>query len=306
MRSEPRSSPLCAAHPRELLINFAPTGMVPTKADNPAVPVSPAEVIDEVLEAHARGITIVHLHARDAEQRPTYCRRTYGKIIEGIRKHARDLIICVSLSGRDFPEYEFRSDPLKLLGDLRPDMGSLTLSSLNFSRQASLNAPDLIQRLAEEMGQRGILPELEAFDLGMLNYANYLIRKGVVRTPTYTNLILGNIAGAQCDPLQLGTMLQSLPPDGLWAVGGIGRAQLPAVAMSIAAGGGVRIGLEDNLLLHGRKTNNQELLGVVHQLATLHARPLMTSNTARKHLGMDQYGSSTISNHGGWQGRKVA
>src|SRR5215470_4026012 len=174
----------------DLIVNFTPNGMIPTKALTPHVPICVAEIVEDVHRAVEIGITMVHLHARDEETgKPTYKAELYGRIIAGIRAFASDLIICVSLSGRTFPEFEQRADPLRLDGGMKPDMGSLTLSSLNFIREASVNAPDMVQALAREMQSRGIMPELEAFDLGMVNYAKYLATKGLLRAPYYFNLL---------------------------------------------------------------------------------------------------------------------
>jgi len=238
----------------DLLVNFVPTGMVPTKQQTPHVPLDPPEIVDEVLQAYEAGIAIVHLHARDADGAPTYRKEVYARIIEGIRRHASDLIVCVSLSGRDFSLIDERADPLDLEGDLKPDMGSLTLSSLNFSGQASMNSPQVIQELAGRMSRRGILPELEVFDLGMVNYANYLLRKQM------------------------------------------------AVSVAIAMGGGVRIGLEDNLHLHGRLTTNRKLLAMVRALADIHGRAFMSPAVAREKLGLTKHDEHAIRDHGGRQG----
>ena len=174
----------------ELIVNFTPTGMIPTKQMTPHVPVMVSEIIEQVHEATEIGITMVHLHARDETTgKPTYHAEIYGRIIEGVRACSSDLVVCVSLSGRDFPELEKRAAPLQLDGGLKPDMGSLTLSSLNFARQASMNAPDMVAALATEMKGRGIVPELEAFDLGMVNYAKYLEKKGLIEPPHYINLL---------------------------------------------------------------------------------------------------------------------
>ena len=135
----------------DLIINFTPTGMVPTKAMNPSVPIDVMEIIEEVHQAYEEGITLVHLHARDEHGEPTYKKAVYESIVNGVRDHCKDLVICLSLSGRNFNEFEKRSEPLELM----PDMGSLTLSSLNFSTQASVNAPDMIMRLAEKMNEYG-------------------------------------------------------------------------------------------------------------------------------------------------------
>jgi hypothetical protein len=99
------------------------------------------------------------------------------------------LVICVSLSGRSFNKFEERSEALELEGFLKPDMGSLTLSSLNFNQIASINSPEMILNLANKMKNLGIVPELEAFDAGMINYAKYLIKKGLLEPPYYFNLI---------------------------------------------------------------------------------------------------------------------
>ena len=163
----------------KLIINFTPTGMIPTKGMTPHVPITVSEIVDDVLKVADLGITMVHLHARNhLDGKPTYEKEIYGRIIEGIRKYRPELVICVSLSGRNFSAFEQRADPLFLKGSLKPDMGSLTLSSLNFNATASTNSPQMIQDLAKAMLENGIVPELEAFDIGMINYSKYLAKKG--------------------------------------------------------------------------------------------------------------------------------
>ena len=164
-----------------------------------------------------------------------------------IRSYAPELIVCVSLSGRNAPEFETRANPLELEGNLKPDMGSLTLSSLNFNQRSSINEPEVIQKLAQRMLETGIRPEFEAFDAGMINYAKYLHKRRLIVPPFYFNLIMGNIACAQPDLLHLGVMINDLPDESLWSVGAIGDFQLTMNAVAIAMGGGVRVGLEDNI-----------------------------------------------------------
>jgi len=274
----------------KLIINLAPTGMIPTKEMTPYVPVTVQEIIEDIHEAVEVGITMVHLHARDEQSgEPTYEAEVYDRIIAGIRRFSSDLIICVSLSGRTFSEYEKRIEPLKLEGSVKPDMGSLTLSSVNFNKQASINSPDMIQALAEEMKRRGILPELEAFDSGMINYARYLERKGLLKPPHYFNLILGNIACAQADLLHAGVMINDLPPNSLWSLGGIGDYQLAVNSIAIAAGGGVRVGLEDNIWYDSSRTRlarNIDLVRRVHRLAEANEREIMTPRELRELLNL--------------------
>jgi uncharacterized protein (DUF849 family) len=274
-----------------LIINFTPTGMIPTKEMTPHVPISVNEIVEDVHEALEIGTTIVHLHARDKYTgKPTYEADVYEKIIEGIRKFSKDLVICVSLSGRTFGEFKKRAEPLQLEGNVKPDMGSLTLSSVNFNHQESVNSPDMIQALAGEMKRRGIVPELEAFDLGMINYAKYLQKKGLLEPPHYFNLLLGNIACAQADLVHLGIMVRDLPLDSYWSVAGIGNAQLMMNSIAVAVGGGVRVGLEDNIWYDRKRTKlarNADLIRRIHKVAEANEREIMPSSELRKLLNLE-------------------
>lgn len=265
--------------------------MIPTKGMTPMVPVQPAEIVEQVLEAAELGANMIHLHARDpVDGRPTYRKEVYAEIIHGIRSRNRELVLCVSTSGRDFPGFEERSACLDLDGSLKPDMGSLTLSSLNFNKQASLNAPEMIQALAGKMLDKGIRPELEAFDLGMINYAHYLIRKGLLRPPYYFNLILGNIACAQANLLNLGLMIRELPPDSIWSAAGIGDSQLKMNSLGIVEGGGVRIGLEDNIHFDHERTrlaSNADLVRRIVGIAAALGRAPYSHREARRILGIE-------------------
>jgi uncharacterized protein (DUF849 family) len=276
--------------PSNFVLNFTPTGMIPTKAMTPHVPILPHEIVAQVDEAVALGANMVHLHARDAESgKPTYHKEIYAEIVGGVRARHPELVVCLSTSGRDFPGFEERSACLELEGALKPDFGSLTLSSLNFNAQASMNSPDMIQALAKKMLDRDIKPELEVFDLGMINYAHYLIKKGLIKPPYYFNLILGNIACAQANLLSLGLMIKELPADSVWSVGGIGESQLRMNAIGIVDGGGVRVGLEDNIWLDAERTTlatNRDLVGRVVEIAKVMGRVPYTHREARTLLGL--------------------
>jgi uncharacterized protein (DUF849 family) len=275
---------------RDLIINFTPTGMIPMLDTTPKVPVACHEIIDQVLEASELGVNMVHLHAREEETGlPAYRKELYAETIHGIRKKNKDVVISVSTSGRNVFEFEKRSEVLELQGELKPDLGSLTLSSLNFNKQASVNSPEMIQALAKKMMENGIRPELEAFDLGMINYGKYLIRKGLIKPPYYFNLILGNIACAQANMLSLGLMINELPEDSIWAVGGVGNSQLPMNAMAIVAGGGVRVGLEDNIWYDESRTrlaSNRDLVERVLDIARALGREPYTQKETRNLLGV--------------------
>jgi len=274
----------------EVIINFTPTGMIPTSEMTPHVPITTSEIIEQVHEAYEIGITMVHLHAREEESgRPCWQADVYGKIIEGIRGFSRDMIICVSLSGRNYSEFEKRTDVLLLDGELKPDMGSLTLSSVNFNRIASINTPEMIQNLAGVMKAKGILAELEAFDSGMINYAKYLQAKNLLEPPHYFNLLLGNIACAQATLLHAGIMVNDLPEQSVWSLAGIGDTQVAVNTMAIAAGGGVRVGLEDNIWWDSSRTKlvtNAQLVSRIHRISKDTGRDIMPPSAARKLLNL--------------------
>ncbi len=270
-------------------IVLAPTGMVPTRGMTPHVPLTPDEIARDVAIASSIGITSVHLHARDAQGRPTWEGEVYRRIVAAVREKAPDVLINVSTSGRSWTELEKRADCLALEGDLKPDLASLTLSSLNFVGAASINAPETIRALAGIMRDREIVPELEIFDLGMVNFAHVLRKEGLLPGPVVANLFFGNIAGLQATLPEVGLAVERLPPDALWAGAGLGDFQLTAQSLAVAAGGGVRVGLEDGIWFDRSRTRlatNATLLERVHELLALHERRVMAPAEMRKHCGM--------------------
>jgi 3-keto-5-aminohexanoate cleavage enzyme len=272
-----------------LILNLAPTGMVPTRAMSPRVPLQPDEVVRDVLAAAGRGITIVHVHARDERDEPTHRKDVYARIIGGLRETRPDLVICVSCSGRKEPDVARRAEVLALDGDLKPDMASLTLSSLNFAREASVNSPETVKELARRMLDAGIRPELEIFDLGMANMANHLLERGLIRPPLYANLLFGGPATAQADLLEIGAVVARLPPGTTWSLAGMGSSQLGVAAVAAGLAPGVRIGLEDNLWLDADRkqpAGNDDLVERVHALARARGRAIMEPGEFRAKLGL--------------------
>lgn len=254
--------------------------MVPTKEQTPFVPITPSEIIEQTHEAYELGITIAHLHARLENGMPTHKKDVYSKIFEGVRKYCPDLIICGSSSGRHVSDFERRSELL----ELKPDMCSLTLSSLNFMNQASLNEPDMVTKLAEKMKDYGVIPELECFGFGMINYGKYLIKKKIIEGPLYWNLLFGNIAGMQADISTIALALQQIPNNSHAVLAGLGANQLKVNSLAISQGYGVRIGIEDNIWYDNKKTQkatNFELLKRIHQLIDINEKEFKTPLSLR-------------------------
>lgn len=274
----------------KIIINFTPTGMIPRKKETPFVPIYSQEIIEDVKKAWDSGITSVHLHIRDeSNQQPCYKKESYAEIIGGIREFAPDLVICVSTSGRYFNDFEKRADVLQLKGVFKPDMASLTLSSINFNDRASINEPGMIMDLARKMLEQGIKPELEVFDAGMINYAKFLIKKKILIPPHYFSLILGNIACAQADLLHIGVMIKDLPDQSIFSLGGVGDSQLPVNSLAISMGYGVRVGIEDNYWYDRGRTRlatNIDLIERVKELGRANEKEIMTSTEFRSLLGL--------------------
>lgn len=269
----------------KLIINAAITGNVHTKDDTEHLPVTTAEIVDCARGVQDAGASIVHLHARNPDQTSSFADGAYCELVDRVRQACGDIIICVSLSGRHVSDVEKRAAALKS----RPELASLTLGSLNFPQQASVNSPDTIRELASRIYASGAMPELEVFESGFINYANHLIKKGVLCPPHYFNLILGSLCSAPLDLLGLGHMVHLLPPQSIWSVGGIGGCQLDANVMAIAGGGHIRVGLEDNIYFDRQRTvlaDNLQLIRRIAHVAREMGREPASPAEARQLLGL--------------------
>jgi 3-keto-5-aminohexanoate cleavage enzyme len=273
----------------KLIINAAVTGMIPTKEDNPHVPVTPDEIAEDCRLCYQAGASIFHLHARDENGKPTYRSDLFREIITKVRSVCQDAIICVSTSGRVYKSLEQRAEVLDLDGNAKPDMASLTLGSLNFPQHASVNEPQTIQALAQKMNEKGIVPELEIFDMGMLDYAKYLIGRKILREPFYFNLLLGSLGTLAATPFNLSALVTHLPPNSTWAAAGIGKFQFYVNSLAIVMGGHVRVGLEDNIFMDDKKTKPATNLMLVERLVKLAGiveREICNPHEARSMIGI--------------------
>lgn len=272
-----------------LVINAAITGMVPRRADNPSVPLTPEEIAEDARRCFAAGARTIHLHAREADESAAYRKDLYADIVRRVRASVPEAIVCVSTSGRFHKEFEQRSEVLDLEGDLKPELASLTLGSMNFPKQASINEPEMIRQLAERMRERGIVPELEVFDMGMIDYAHYLIGRGVLQPPYVFNILLGSLGTLAATPLNLALMVERLPAGSFWSPAGIGRFQFPVNALGVVMGGHVRTGLEDNLYMDAGKRDpatNVRLIERIAGVARSLGRPIATPAQARELIGL--------------------
>jgi 3-keto-5-aminohexanoate cleavage enzyme len=269
----------------KLIITLAPTGMIPTKNETPYVPLTPEEIVNDTCEAYKLGASVVHVHARDRQGRPTHEKGIFKEIFEGIRKKCPDIIICASTSGRINPQVEHRAEVL----ELSPEMASLTVGSLNFPQAASVNPLQTIRTLATKIKERGIIPELEIFEAGFINTAKYLAKKGILEKPLHFCLLLGSLGSIPAKISDLAYLVGSLPPGSIWSATGIGRFQIQINTAAILMGGHVRVGIEDSIFYNyptkELATNKKLVERIVRISRDLH-RDIATPAEAREILGL--------------------
>lgn len=274
-----------------LVMNAALTGMVPTRQDSPFVPLTAEEVAADAWQAWEAGARVVHLHPRDEAGAPTTNPDTYRRLIAAVRERCPEMLISATCSGRCEGSLDARAVPLSLEDDLKPDLASLTCGSLNFPLQASVNTLDTITELARRMQEAGVKPELEVFEPGMINTACYLLDRGLLQPPLYANILLGNLGTCPASPMDLGYLIAHLPAGTVWSATGIGRFQLPVQTMALAAGGHVRVGLEDCLYYDyrdRRPATNRQLIERVARIAAELGRRPATAEEARHLLQLPE------------------
>ena len=229
------------------IITCAITGSLPQKADNPAVPVTPAEQIESTHAAFEAGATLVHLHVRQDDGRPSSDPERFAEVQDGIRKHCPGIIIQFSTGGRSGAGRE-RGAHLAL----NPDMGSLATGSVNFPTRVYDNAPDLVDWLAAEMRERRIKLEIEAFDLSMIFQAAKMEADGRIQGPLHVQFVMGIRNAMPVDRRVFEFYIETLKrlsPQATFTGAGIGRDALTLARWSMELGGHVRTGMEDNVRL---------------------------------------------------------
>lgn len=268
------------------ILCVAITGSLPTKANNPAVPISIAEQIESTHAAFEAGATIAHCHVRDDAGKPTSDPDRFALLQDGLRQHCPGLIIQFSTGGRSGAGQE-RGGMLPL----RPDMASLTVGSNNFPTRVYENPPALVDWLAAEMQRFGVKPEIEAFDLSHIVQAAAMQRDGRLTGPLYVQFVMGVKNAMPADEIILDFYIETLrrlAPDAHWCAAGIGSAQYLVNDWSIKKGGHTRTGLEDNVRLD-RNTlapSNAALIRRAADLCERYSRPVATPAEARAILGL--------------------
>ncbi|WP_284266408.1 3-keto-5-aminohexanoate cleavage protein [Roseicyclus amphidinii] len=272
---------------RPCIICVAITGSLPTKANNPAVPITVSEQVESTHEAFEAGASIVHAHVRNDDETPSSDPEKFAALKEGLEKHCPGMILQFSTGGRSGAG-QARGAMLPL----RPDMASLSVGSNNFPTRVYENPPDLVDWLAAEMLAHDVKPEIEAFDLSHILKAKEMADRGQLKGTPYVQFVMGvkNAMPVDRDVFDyyIRTVHRLFGPDAPWCAAGIGQHQLTLNEWAIAAGGHARTGLEDNVRLD-RDTlapSNAALVRRTAEICARNQRPVATWQQARDILGL--------------------
>lgn len=270
------------------IITVAITGSQPTREMTAALPVTPAAQIESTHEAFEAGASLVHIHVRDAEGKPSSDPDLYAEVQDGVRKHCPGMIIQFSTGGRG-RSMEERGTCLKH----RPDMASLATGSVNFKTSIYENTPQLVDDLANAMVEYDIKPEIEVFDLAMLYNTRGLIDRGMLREPAHVQFVMGIPNALPVRERLLEFLVEEtaeILPGATWTAAGIGRRQLDMNRWSLARGGHVRTGLEDNIYMERGvlAKSNAELVARLAGICGEYGRHAATPREARDLLGLRQ------------------
>lgn len=231
---------------KKRVISVAVTGSWPTHEDNPNVPFTPEEIAEDVYECWKAGAAIAHIHVRNDDGSPSTDFEKYKETIERIRAH-KDCDICINITSSgsvDFSDEE-RIYPLQ---QLKPELASYDAGTLNWQhRTVFMNPPSFLEKLGYALLESNIKPEIEIFDGGMVHNAIHYIKTGVLKAPCHFQIVLGAAGGLPCTIENLVFLKNMLPEGSTWAACGIGRGHLPIMLATIAMGGHLRVGMEDNV-----------------------------------------------------------
>ena len=269
----------------KLIITAAICGAEVTKEHNPAIPYTVEEISKEAYSAYKAGAAIIHLHVREDDGTPTQSKERYKQCIDAIRDKCPDVIIQPSTGGAVGMTSDERLQPT----ELNPEMATLDCGTCNFGGDdIFVNTENMIKEFGTRMIERGIKPELEVFDKGMIDMALRLHKKGFIKDVMHFSFVMGVNGGISGTPRDFMFMKESIPSNCTFSVAGVGRTQFPMAVMAIITGGHVRVGFEDNIYIEKGvlAKSNGEFVEKVVRLAKEFGRPIATLAEAREILGL--------------------
>lgn len=271
-----------------LILTAAITGAETARKDQPSLPITPEEQAVDAKACFEAGARVIHLHVRDDAGKPTQSIDRFAAAIQAIKAAVPEIIIQISTGGAVGEAFEKRLAPLSL----KPDMGTLNAGTLNFGDDIFINHPLDIVKLAEAFKTYHVVPEVEVYESGMIDYIGKLVRKGIIiHTPLHVQFVLGvpgGMSGTPKNVLYMADHLREEIPGATWAVAGIGRFHIPASLTAMVNGGHIRVGFEDNIFYHKGliADSNAQLVARMARIAAEIGRPLATPQQAREILGL--------------------
>lgn len=267
------------------IITIAPTGAWPKKKQNPNIPITPEEIAEDVYECYKAGAAVAHLHMRDENENGTMDKERFKKTVELIKEKC-DIVLNLTTSGDLDATDETRQAHLK---EVKPEMASYDCGSMNWGNNSLfINHPDFLVELGKTMKENGVKPEIEVFDSGMFYNAMYYLKKGILEEPLHFQFVLGAPGGTAATVENLVYLKNLLPENATWSALGIGAGHLPILYTTLALGGHVRVGMEDNLKYSKDRladSNKQFVERAVRIIKEMNKEPA-TPDEARQILGL--------------------
>jgi 3-keto-5-aminohexanoate cleavage enzyme len=269
------------------IITAAICGAETTREMTPHLPITPEELGEEAARCREAGAAVIHLHVRKPDGSPTQDREVFARAISEIRKRC-DVIVQVTTGGAVGMSADERAQGL----ECGPEMASLNAGSLNFGEDVFLNPFPMVREFARRMREKGIVPELECYDVGHVEACAWLQKEGVIDAPGHFDFVLGVRGGLGASEENLRFLVSKLPEGASFNVAGLGRNQLPMAALALKLGGHARCGLEDNIYLSKGvlAKGSFELVGKVVELASDAGREVATPEQARELLRIPKRG----------------
>ncbi len=268
-----------------MVVTAAMVGAETTREQTPYLPISAEEIAEDAAKCREAGAAMVHLHVRTPDGKPSQDTELFRAAIRAIRKRC-DILVQVSTGGAVGMSVDERCGGLKLEGADRPDMATLTTGTVNFGPDVFWNPRPLVRDIAARIKALGLKPEIECFDVGMIDEARALAKEGVISLPAHFDFVLGVGGALGADERALDFMRSYLPEGSTWTCAAMGRHQLPFVELAAAKGGNARVGLEDNIYVSKGvlAKGNFELVAEAVRRAKAAGRTLATPQQARELL----------------------
>jgi len=270
----------------KLIITAAITGSRMTRDVAPYIPITPDEIAQSAIECWDAGAAIVHIHVRDPKTGlGTQDLDVFRQVVERLRERT-DLLLCLTTSGipgRNLA-IEERLKPL----ELEPELASFDAGSINLGGSAFINTPEFLEAAAKSMKEKGVKPELEIFDVGMMVTCLRMRDQGYLEEPLHFQFVLGTPWGSPATPKSFLHLYEHLPEDATWSIIGIGKGHLPMAMMGLILGGHIRVGMEDNIYYERGvlAKSNAEFVERIVRIAKEYGRETATPREARGILGL--------------------